>query len=203
MSEQETPVEGEQETPEAVETPQADETVTMSKAEADALRRRVAESEKAARKLEAEQRKADEARKAEEGKWQELAAERERELNETRERAARIERDQLITRVASRLKFIDPSDVTGRLTAEDAADEQAIETSLERIAKASPHLVAKDPPAAPEIGMVHEPSATPVGAVPSPPPGKTPLRTQADVEALSQAEFDARFAEVQAVLSNA
>ena len=37
-------------------------------------------------------------------------------------------------------------------------------------------------------------------AGPMPPPGKAPLRTAADAERLSDAEFDERYAEVQAVL---
>jgi hypothetical protein len=37
-------------------------------------------------------------------------------------------------------------------------------------------------------------------AGPQPPPGKAPLQTLADIEALSDKEFDARYDEVQAAL---
>src|SRR2546423_2090112 len=72
------------------------ETITLPKAEADALRRRVAEAEKAQRKLEADRKKADETRQAEEGKWRELAEQRNQELAQAHERAGKLERDQRI-----------------------------------------------------------------------------------------------------------
>lgn len=177
-----------------------EETVTMSKAEAEALRRRVAESEKAARKLEADRKAAEETQAAEQGKWEELARQREAELTQTRDQAARVERDARVSRIAARMKFVDPSDVVGRVTADEGADDSSVEQALERIAKASPHLVAKETPAVPAIGVVHQPANAPTTG-PKPPAGKEPLRTQADVEALSQKEFEARYDEVQAVLS--
>jgi len=64
-------------------------------------------------------------------------------------------------------------------------------------------VAAPAAPAAPEIPsapMVPAPvaAATPQG--PQPPAGKAPLLTQADVEGISQAEYEARYAEVEAVL---
>jgi len=75
--------------------------------------------------------------------------------------------------------------------------------------EASPQTpAANDPPPAPAAAPVtpDNPQLADVGVAdeqavgPMPPPGKAPLRTYADVEALSDAEFDARHAEVQAVL---
>ena len=58
-------------------------------------------------------------------------------------------------------------------------------------------------PGAPEIPSAPVPAQVAAAAQqqgPQPPLGRAPLRTQADVEALSDREFDARYAEVQAVL---
>lgn len=186
--------------PEATPDPPKDETVSMPKAEAEALRRRVAESEKTARKLEAERKKGDEERQAQDGKWKELAETREVELTQARENSARIEREQRITRVASRLKFLDPTDVIGRISAEDGQDDGLTENALARIAEQSPHLIAKDPSPTPEIGQVLAPSTGPGSADdgrPKPPPGKQPLQSLAEVEALPQAEVVARMDEVE------
>ncbi len=90
-----------------------DETVSMPKAEADALRRRLAEAEKAQRRLEGERKKAEEKSAEEQGKWQEIAQQREKELAETQAQVAKAEREQRVTRLASKLKFIDPGDVVG------------------------------------------------------------------------------------------
>ena len=196
--------------PETPESPDAPDTTAtepqieapkVSPDELNALRRKLAEAERREKRMEAERKKAAEEKAAEEGKWQELAQQREQELNEARERAERVQREQLVSTVAARMKFIDPGDVTWRLSPEDAADEATVESSLEKIAQASPHLVAKENPAAPEIGVVKEPTATPPTTVQTP-AGKAPLRTQADVEALSDAEFNARYAEVQQVLNS-
>lgn len=172
---------------------------TVPKAQADALRRELAEAQRAAKRLEDQQAKAEEKRKEEKGQHQELAEQRSRELETERGERARVEREARIARVAGRLKFLDPQDVIGRVSVEDGADDASTETALERIAEQSPHLIAKEAATAPEIGQVLTPSAT-TTAGPQPPAGKAPLRTQADVEALSDREFEARYAEVQAVL---
>lgn len=54
-------------------------------------------------------------------------------------------------------------------------------------------------PMAPEVGTVVAPGPLPPG-VPTPPPGKAPLLTEADVDALSQAEMVERMDEVDHVL---
>ena len=175
----------------------------MPKGEAEALRRRLAESEKAQRKFEADRKKAEEERQADEGKYKEIADQKDRELATERANTARVQREQRISRLASKMKFLDPADVTGRVSAEDGEDDTLTEAALERVAQQSPHLVAKEAPAVPEIGQVLEPAATTsTTAGPQPPAGKAPLSTQADVEALSEAEFNSRYAEVEAVLTS-
>ncbi len=55
------------------------------------------------------------------------------------------------------------------------------------------------PAAVPEVGTAVAPGPLPAGA-PTPPPGKAPLVTMVDVDALSQAEVVARMDEVDFVL---
>lgn len=61
---------------------------------------------------------------------------------------------------------------------------------------------AATPPAAGAPEIPAAPPA-PVAGAQTPPAGKAPLRTQADVEALSESEFAARYGEVEAVLRGA
>lgn len=189
--------------PAAAEPEKAEpETITLPKAEADALRRRVAEGEKAQRKYEADRKKADEARQAEEGKWRELAEQRNQELAQAHERAGKLERDQRISRIAQRMKFLDPTDVIGRISAEDGQDDTLTEAALARISEVSPHLIAKEQAAVPEIGQVLTPSATTAAdGAPKAPPGKAPLRSMADVDQLTQDEMVARMDEIDWVLA--
>lgn len=186
---------------EAAKTEAAEETISMPRAEADALRRKLAEAEREKRKLAEEQKKAEEARKAEQGQFQELAETRQRELETERAERARAEREQRVTRLASKAKFVDPTDVIGRITADEGADDASVEAALERIAKQSPHLIAKET-AQPVIGEVLTPGATGVpgqtaDGKPAPPPGKAPLQTLDEAAALPQDEIVARMAEVE------
>lgn len=183
--------------------PEQEDKVTLSKAELDALRRGQAEAERRAKRLEAEAKKREEDEAAKQGEFQKLAEQRAAELEQERQERTRVEREQRVSRIAARLKFIDPQDAVLRVRGEDGDTEDAALAALERVAEQSPHLIQKDPPAVPEIGQVHEPSAKPAGTGPQPPAGKAPLRTQADVEALSDAEFTARYQEVEAVLRSA
>jgi hypothetical protein len=178
-----------------------EEMVEVPKAEVDALRRQLAEANKAQRKIEADQKKAEEDRQRQQGHWKELAEEKDRELTQEREEKARSDRERRITRIASRMKFLDPADVIHRISAEDSQDDTLTEAALERVAKASKHLIAKEGPPKPEIGQVLEPAATVTGTGPQPPAGKAPLRTMADVDALSERELAERMSEVDVVLA--
>jgi hypothetical protein len=180
--------------------PPEPETVTMPAQEAAALRRRLAEAEKAQRKTEADKKKAEEERQAEEGRYKEIAETKDRELAEERGKSARAKRDERISRLASKAQFIDPTDAIGRVTADEAEDDAGVEAALERIAKASPHLITKEAPAVPEIGVVHEPSATAKDTA-QPPPGRAPLVTLEQAEALPEKERIARMDEIDALLA--
>ncbi|HEY7831788.1 MAG TPA: hypothetical protein VIC06_14595 [Solirubrobacteraceae bacterium] len=180
------------------------ETVTMTKAEADALKRQVAEANKAQRKLEADQQKAEDERQRKQGEWQQLAEQKDQELAEERAQSARVKREERIGRIANRMKFLDPADVKGRITPEDGEDDSTVEAALARIAEQSPHLIAKEAPGAPEIGRVLDPTAvTPVAdGTPKPPPGKAPLASLADVQKLTEHEINERWDEVAAVMQS-
>lgn len=148
--------------PPAADPPAADppaETITMPKAEADALRRKVAEAEKQKRQAEREAREREEARLTQQGEFEKLAARREQEAAELRAELAATKRKQRVTTIAARLHFIDPEDVIGRLTDDEADDDVLAEAALERIAEQKPYLVDKPTAPKPEIGRVHEPSA--------------------------------------------
>jgi hypothetical protein len=180
------------------------DTVTLSKKEVDALRRQLAEAGKKQRKIEADAKKAEEERQRQDGNWQRLAEEKTRELESERAEKSRIEREQRVTRIATRMKFLDPADVLYRVPADDGADDALTEAALERIAKGSPHLISKESPK-PEIGKVLEPTAAQVAADsgPKPPAGKAPLTSVEDVKKLTEQEINDRWDEVQAVMSQA
>jgi hypothetical protein len=180
-----------------------EEMVEVPRSEVAALRRQLAEANKAQRKIEADQKKAEEERQRQQGHWKQLAEEKDRELTQEREEKARSERERRITRIATRMKFLDPADVIHRVSAEDSQDDTLTEAALERIVKTSGHLVAKEGPPKPEIGQVLEPAAPAAGTGtgPQPPAGKAPLRTMADVDALSERELAERMPEVDAVLA--
>jgi len=120
----------------------------VDRTELDALRRKVAEGEKA----EQEARQREEQRLHEQGEFQKLAEARGREAGEARDKLARLERDQRVARIATRLKFRDAGDVVGRLTAEQAEDDSLAESALNQIAKDKPYLVDKQPDR-PQIGQ--------------------------------------------------
>jgi hypothetical protein len=77
--------------------------------------------------------------------------------------------------------------------------EDQVSTALAAAPAAAPPVA----PAAPAAAAVPAEVAA-LGAQraagPQPPAGKAPLLTQADVEGISQAEYEARYAEVEAVL---
>lgn len=192
------PIEEPQNTP----TPEAPAPEDTPKPDAaDGLRRKLAEEERARKRLEDQQKKAKEDQAAEQGRWQELAQQREQELETERQNRAKLEHEQRVTTIASRLKFVDPADVVYRVPMTEGADESTVETQLSQIADRSPHLIAKEAPAKPEIGQVHEPAAgtTPAASAdgkPQPPAGKAPLQSLDEYEALPQTERIERMAEV-------
>ncbi len=185
----------EQEREQAPEPREDPSKVSVSKAELDALRRKVAEGEKAKRKAETETKQREEQRQREQGEYQKLAETKEREAVEAQSRLARLERDQRVARIATRLKFRDPQDVVDRLTNDEAEDDSLAEEALTRIAKAKPYLVDKQPDR-PQIGQVMEPGVTPEkgGA-------KAPL-TMEQVDRMTAEEIADRWDEVALVIKS-
>jgi len=180
----------EQQAPEQREDPSK---VSVSKAELDALRRKVAEGEKAKRKAETETKQREEQRQREQGEYQKLAETKEREAAEAQNRLARLERDQRVARIATRLKFRDPQDVVDRLTTDEAEDDSLAEEALARIAKAKPYLVDKQPDR-PQIGQVME-----AGVTPEKGGAKAPL-TMDQVDRMTAEEIADRWDEVALVI---
>ena len=134
-----------EETVEAVEVVEeaAPETVTMSKAEADAMRREIAEQRKATKKLTAASEVAERKRLEEEGQYQTLASQAEERATIAEARAKELEQRQLISQVASRLKFRDAADAIAHLNARgiEADDEAAVENALVALATEKSYLI--------------------------------------------------------------
>jgi hypothetical protein len=138
------------ETVEAVEEPavEATETVTMSKAEADALRREVAEQRKTAKKLASAAEVAERKRLEEEGQYQTLASQAEDRATVAEARAKELEQRQLISQVASRLKFRDSADAVAHLKDRgiEADDEASVENALAALATEKSYLIEQSVP---------------------------------------------------------
>jgi hypothetical protein len=138
------------ETVEAVEEPavEAPETVTMSKAEADAMRRELAEQRKATKKLASAAEVAERKRLEEEGQYQTLASQAEDRATVAEARAKELEQRQLISQVASRLKFRDSADAVAHLKDRgiEADDEASVENALAALATEKSYLIEQSIP---------------------------------------------------------
>jgi hypothetical protein len=130
---------------EVAETP---ETVTMSKAEADALRREVAEQRRTAKKLASAAEVAERKRLEEEGQYQTLASQAEDRATVAEARAKELEQRQLISQVASRLKFRDSADAVAHLKDRgiEADDEASVENALAALATEKSYLIEQSIP---------------------------------------------------------
>lgn len=127
--------------PEAVE-PTEPEQVTVPKADLDALRRKVAEGEKA--KRDAEKAKADAERKRleEEGKHREIAEQEKARADLAEQALQRAEQTARITAAAARLKFRKATDAAALLPADvDLSTDAAVEAALSALATESPYLI--------------------------------------------------------------
>lgn len=138
-----------EETVEAVEeVAETPETVTMSKAEADALRREVAEQRRTAKKLASAAEVAERKRLEEEGQYQTLASQAEDRATVAEARAKELEQRQLISQVASRLKFRDSADAVAHLKDRgiEADDEASVENALAALATEKSYLIEQSIP---------------------------------------------------------
>ena len=130
---------------EVAETP---ETVTMSKAEADAMRRELAEQRRTAKKLASAAEVAERKRLEEEGQYQTLASQAEDRATVAEARAKELEQRQLISQVASRLKFRDSADAVAHLKDRgiEADDEASVENALAALATEKSYLIEQSVP---------------------------------------------------------
>lgn len=122
--------------------PAADETVTLTKAQHEALNRKVAEAEKLRRKTEKDAQDAEKKRLEDEGKWQERAetADKRAETAEAKLKE-RDQRDSLVD-VAKGLKFRNPTiAVTLLPSSVDREDQEAVKAAFEHLATSEPYLV--------------------------------------------------------------
>jgi hypothetical protein len=92
-----------------------------------------------------------------------------------------VARNERIAKAATRLGFKDPTDVYGRISADDAESDYFLEEALRGIAEQSPHLVS--PPAPPTT-----------------PDGKPLIRTQEEWEALPEPERLERMDELDSII---
>lgn len=125
-----------------------DEKVTMSKAEADALKREVAESRKAARKAKADADKAAEDKAKQDGDLKSAAELAEKRAQEAEQRAEKVERDARLRTVAANLKARNPQVAAAALrergVADDVFDDDAkLEAAFKQLKKDEPYLFAE------------------------------------------------------------
>lgn len=125
--------------------------------ERDKLRSQLASAEAAAQKAKKEARKAREDAAKKGGNWEQVAKEREAELQEANERATesekrailaeenldKFQREVRITRLATKLSYRDPEDAISQLakTPEVTGDDKACERALRKLADSKPYLV--------------------------------------------------------------
>lgn len=117
-------------------------TAETTRAEVDGLRRELAEARRAAAKATAAAKKAEDDKAAQQGEWQKLAEQRGAELEEAQQKLAEGERQQRVTRIATRLKFTDPTDAFKFVAAADADDDAKAEAALKQLLKDKPYLAA-------------------------------------------------------------
>jgi hypothetical protein len=125
--------------------------------ERDEARTRLANAEAAARKAKQEARKAREEAAKKGGNWEQVAREREAELQEANERAQTAEREKVeaqealdsfrrevrVTRIATLLGYHDPQDAIAQLAnkPEATAEDKTCMRALRQLAQEKPYLV--------------------------------------------------------------
>lgn len=150
--------------------PPAADVVTMPKAEADALRRDVAQLRRDAKKRDDEAAAAEQKRLQEEGQFKELAETEKTRADRLQAELDTSKQNARVARLAAERNFQDPSDVLPHLTAEERADDSLAGDALDRLADSKPYLLQQQAPAdpPPTIGKVVE------AGKPTPKPGEQP-----------------------------
>jgi|tagenome__1003787_1003787.scaffolds.fasta_scaffold20989830_6 hypothetical protein len=167
-----------------------DDDVTVPKGEFQRLRRIARDAEKKEKKLADEKKATERRKKAEEGRYQELVNEAEKERDEAfRERddaraeLTKFKRTVLVTTVAQRVGFKDPSDAHLFIAADDSDDEKVAERALQRVLREKPYLKSD-----------RRPTGGPTG-------DNNGGLTIEDIKGWSQEQINARWDEVQPVLA--
>lgn len=123
------------------------ETVTLPKAEADALRREVAESRRRAKRAAEEAEQAKRKQLEEQGKFKELAEAADLRAKEAEERFQRLERNARIRDAAGRLRFRNEADAVALLPPDAVdGDDATLEAALAALAKERPYLIDSGTP---------------------------------------------------------
>lgn len=168
-----------------------DEFVRMPTAEASALRREVAEARKARKQIEESAKRDRERQRAEQGQWQELAEERQREIDEAHARAESAEytleqfqRNLRVSGIANRLGFRDPQDAIRFLDDDDTDTDDKAEKALKRLAESKDYLVER------RRGSGGPSTGGPKGL------------TIEDIKSMSQDEINANWEAVQATMAS-
>lgn len=110
-----------------------------------AMRRQLKAEQKAREAAEAKVAERDRKDAEAQGKWQELAEAADKRAKELEAKIAEGYRHQLVTSVAQRLEFANPSIAFRLIDADDMADEKLIEAALKRLAKTEPYLLKPAP----------------------------------------------------------
>lgn len=121
-----------------------DDKVTLTRAEADALRKQAAEGQKAARRAKAEAEKHAAEKAKAEGKWEELAKENERKAVEAERRLQQRDHADRATAAARRLKFKSPELAVRFLDPDDLEDAALTEQALKKVLTEYPELKVPD-----------------------------------------------------------
>lgn len=168
--------------------------VKMPRSEALRLRRQAKEAEEVKRKAAEEKKKAERKKASEEGRFNDLIADVEKERDEAKketkewqDKFENLQHEVLITRLATKVGFKDPSDAFRFVNREDIdGDESIAERALRRVLTEKPYL-KQDRPAT-------------GGPKPGDGNGKGTL-TMDDIKGMTEEQINARWEEVQAVLN--
>jgi hypothetical protein len=123
-------------------TPAGNETVTMTKAEADALRRELAEARRNQRKAETAAEKAAREKAEKDGDFKKVADEADRKRQEAEQRYEQLERKLRVQAAASRHSARSADDLQAFLTDNELKDDSSVDAGIKRLKREKPYLFA-------------------------------------------------------------
>lgn len=119
-----------------------DETVTLTKADHDAMQSQLAAFRRQQKKAEEQAAEAERKRLEDEGKHKEIADAEKARADKAEAALADHKREQRIERLATKMKFRDSRDALANLPEGlDRDDEAAVEAALTQVAKTKPYLI--------------------------------------------------------------